>query len=85
MNFRKIIDWSGISFIDYGAKKSKFNSGEFIELLEIYKDIEPAISPEEPEKTKLALRLMNDGKIVMITDYITPFRLGGEYSAYNEV
>jgi ABC-type glycerol-3-phosphate transport system substrate-binding protein len=80
----RIINWSGVSFIDYKVKKSKFNSKEFLDLLEIYKDIESAVSPLETAKTKEE-RLMSEGRIVMFPMSMTPSALWGVNSAFKAI
>jgi multiple sugar transport system substrate-binding protein len=46
LSFLELMQSSGLSFVDYSKKTSKFSSKEFIELLNIYKDIYPSIEPE---------------------------------------
>ncbi len=45
LNFTQILSSINNPFIDYQTKKTSFNSKEFMELLNLYKDIYPAICP----------------------------------------
>jgi ABC-type glycerol-3-phosphate transport system substrate-binding protein len=45
LNFTQILSSINNPFLDYETKKTSFNSIEFIELLNLYKDIYPAICP----------------------------------------
>ena len=67
----------GISFIDYDNKEVKFNSLEFIELLQCYKDMYPAICTNEILSRKKAdpFQLLNDGTILLIYDVFEPHRV----------
>lgn len=56
LNFTEILSSINNPFIDYKTKKTSFNSKEFVELLNLYKDIYPAICPNNIK------RKYNDGK-----------------------
>jgi len=61
-DFNVILTSCGISFIDYDNKKSKFDSLEFIELLQAYKDMYPAICTDdimEAKKIRGSLELLD--------------------------
>jgi multiple sugar transport system substrate-binding protein len=45
LNFTQILSSINNPFIDYETKKTSLNSKEFVELLNLYKDIYPAICP----------------------------------------
>lgn len=50
LNFTQILSSMNNPFIDYETKKTNFNSKEFIEVLNLYKDIYPAICPLDIKK-----------------------------------
>ncbi|MHB8063773.1 MAG: hypothetical protein ACYDG2_14260 [Ruminiclostridium sp.] len=73
-SFKRIITNCGISFIDYANKKARFDSSEFIELLQAYKDMYPAICTSEIIASKNAdlFELLDNGTILMILDLVEP-------------
>ncbi len=75
--FKAIMTNCGISFIDYDNKEVKFDSLEFIELLQCYKDMYPAICTNEIISRKKAdpFQLLNDGTILLIYDFFEPHRI----------
>jgi ABC-type glycerol-3-phosphate transport system substrate-binding protein len=52
LNFCDLMQSSGLSFVDYSKKNSKFSSKEFIELLNIYKDIYPSVQIKNQQGAK---------------------------------
>lgn len=50
-DFSLLLKTSGLSFVDYENKTARFDSKEFIELLQIYKDIYPSICPVDAKQS----------------------------------
>ncbi len=85
-SFRKMIESSGLQLVDSQKGKSAFNTREFIDLLNIYKDIKPAIAPTElSDKVALTQVLIREKNIVMMDQrYIgNPDELWGEVTAFD--
>jgi len=75
-DFKVIMTNCGISFIDYDNKKSEFDSPEFIELLQAYKDMYPAILTEDMRKAKEIgdFEIYDKGTALLRFDKVTPVR-----------
>lgn len=85
-SFRKMIESSGLQLIDSKEGKSAFDTREFIDLLNIYKDIKPAIAPAElSDKVGLSQELIRDKNIIMMDErYIgNPDELWSEVTAFD--
>ena len=76
-DFKAIMTNCGVSFIDYDNKKANFDSSEFIELLQAYKYMYPAICIDEILATKKPdpFQLLDDSTILLIYDKLEPHRL----------
>lgn len=69
-NFMCMVKYCGINFIDLENKKAIFDTEEFIQLLDIYKDIYPAICPPPVfAKYKSHVALLENDIVVMLCDY----------------
>jgi ABC-type glycerol-3-phosphate transport system substrate-binding protein len=83
---RDLIKGSGLSFVDYKNKKSTFNSVEFIEILDIYKRLYPAICPEEEEKRRSVDNILkNDFFIMHVDQFACPSDLFSYHSLYKSI
>lgn len=84
-NISYLIDGSGISFVDYKNKKSRYNSDDFIEILNTYKEIYPSISVvRDKEDIKLEDEIKNS-TYVMMPDYkLSPYFIACDYLAYKK-
>jgi ABC-type glycerol-3-phosphate transport system substrate-binding protein len=74
--FNSILRSCGISFIDYDNKKCSYNSPEFIELLQNYKDIYPAIFTNDmlqQKKVSSPHELLDKGTVLLINDFVHPY------------
>lgn len=74
--FNSILRSCGISFIDYDNKKCSYNSPEFIELLQNYKDIYPAIFTNDmlrQKKISSPHELLNQESVLLINNFVHPY------------
>ena len=60
-SFDSLIYNSYMKFVDFNKKESSFDSEEFISLLNIYKDIQAAVCPDEVAKKSNIADLMKNG------------------------
>ncbi len=67
-NFENLIQGSYMKFIDYSRRKSSFDSTEFINLLNIYKELQPAVCPGEISKKANVVELLTKGTIGIMQD-----------------
>lgn len=67
-NFENLIQGSYMKFIDYSKRKSSFDSTEFINLLNIYKELQPAVCPGEVSKKANVVELLTKGTIGIMQD-----------------
>ncbi|WP_313559677.1 ABC transporter substrate-binding protein [Ruminiclostridium cellobioparum] len=67
-NFENLIQGSYMNFIDYSKRKSSFDSAEFINLLNIYKELQPAVCPAEISKKANVVELLTKGTIGIMQD-----------------
>ena len=67
-NFENLIQGSYMKFIDYSKRKSSFDSTEFINLLKIYKELQPAVCPGEIAKKANVVELLTKGTIGIMQD-----------------
>lgn len=73
-------------FIDYEQRVSRFNSKEFIKLLEIYEKIHPFIcTPEELEKYEDGSMLLQSGKGIFLYDEGSFVQLFGNNSLFEHL
>ncbi len=67
-NFENLIQGSYMKFIDYSKRKSSFDSTEFINLLNIYKELQPAVCPVEISRKANVVELLTNGVIGIMQD-----------------
>ncbi len=81
-----LIKGSGISFVDFKNKKSMFNSKDFIEMLEMYKELYPSICTDEAVKDIPTNKCLEDGIYIMkASSKTSPRALSSDYSLYKSV
>ncbi len=87
MSFTQLLGSSGNMFIDYENKKSTYESKDFIELLNLYKDIYPAICPSSISSKYSSSELLNNGTVVMasIAEICSPYNLTATNAEINRL
>ncbi len=82
----RLIKGSGILFVDFKNKKSMFNSKDFIEILETYKGIYPAICTDEAVKgVSIDNCLKNDAYIMTVDSKTSLYSISSNYSLYKSI
>ncbi|WP_154669439.1 ABC transporter substrate-binding protein [Ruminiclostridium cellobioparum] len=84
LSFTQFLCSLGNPFIDYDKKKTSYASKEFIEVLNFYKDIYPAICPGRISSKYSYTELLKNGTVVMVNTagIYSPYSL---YEAYNQI
>lgn len=89
LTFTEFVKYSGLDLIDYKNKKSSFSSPDFVKLLKSYKEILPAICPDEVNKKYRGniYNMMKDGVIqfIYVNKLASVYELWGENSAVHDV
>lgn len=87
VSFNLLLQSCGMDFIDYDARKSHFQSQEFIELLKVYKDIYPFIMPaDDPAMGELPAESMQNNRYVVDVSFsLSPEQLYIWNAIYSEV
>jgi multiple sugar transport system substrate-binding protein len=86
LDVSNLISGSGITFVDYKNNKTFYNSKDFIEILEIYKELYPYICTEEDIKGRSYNDLIKNKMFVMQTnDGPSPITLQCYYSMYKSI
>ncbi len=86
LDISDLIRGSGITFVDYKNKKTFYNSKDFIEILEIYRELYPYICTEEDIKGRSYTDLIKDKVFVMKADNgPSPIRFLYDYSMYKSI
>lgn len=82
LSFTQVLASSGNPFIDYEKKKTSYNSKEFAEILNLYKDIYPAICPSSILSKYSNTDLLKEGIVVMLnyTGIDSPESLNAAYN-----
>jgi ABC-type glycerol-3-phosphate transport system substrate-binding protein len=75
-----LIDCCGYSFVDYQNKKSRYNSDDFVKILQNYKEIYPSILRREEKEDDI-----KNGIYVMKADFkVSPYFVSNNYHVYKE-
>ncbi len=67
-SFESLIQCSYMKYIDYSKKKSNFDSDEFISLLNMCKELQPAVCPSDIAKTANSVQLLTKGVVGIVKD-----------------
>jgi ABC-type glycerol-3-phosphate transport system substrate-binding protein len=80
-----LINSSGMSFVDFKNKKSRYNSDDFIKILNSYKEIYPSICSDTGKASINPEDDIKNGSYVMMADYkISPYFIAVDYLAYKK-